>query len=53
MEAARSDRIISALKKDLAFEMVHRNTIALQLNQVMLEKAPEDLNNVDEHVGYV
>lgn len=33
--------------------MVHCNTITLQLNQVMLEKAQEDLNNADEHIGYV
>ncbi|KAF8432119.1 hypothetical protein L210DRAFT_933845 [Boletus edulis BED1] len=53
LEAARSNHVISALKKDIAFEMVYHNTVALQLNRVMLEKAQEDLSNADEHVGYV
>jgi len=32
LEAARSDRQISLMWKNLAYEIVHRNTIVLQFN---------------------
>ena len=53
MEAARSNRQISSMRKDLAYEIVHRNSIALQLNRLMLERAETDLDAADELVGHV
>ncbi|KAI6001900.1 hypothetical protein EDD15DRAFT_2361262 [Pisolithus albus] len=53
LEVARSDRQISLKRKDLAYEIVHRNTVALQLNRIFLERAERDLRAVDEHVGHV
>ncbi|KAI5996642.1 hypothetical protein EDC04DRAFT_2979373 [Pisolithus marmoratus] len=37
LEVARSDRQISLKWKDLAYEIVHHNTITLQLNHIFLE----------------
>ena len=53
LEAARSNQQISLMQKNLAYEIIHRNTIALQLNQIMLEKAEEDLQQADELIGQV
>ena len=53
LEAARSDRQISLMRKDLAYEIVHRNTIALQLNRIILERVETDLHAADEFVGHV
>lgn len=53
LKAASSDHIISSLKKELALEMIHCNTITLQLNCTLLERTEEDLNDADEQVGYV
>jgi hypothetical protein len=53
LEAARSDRAISHMRNDLANEIVHRNTIALQLNRLLLENAQKDLRAADEVVGHV
>lgn len=53
LEAAQSDCQISCMRKDLAHEVIHRNTIALQLNQLLLEKAQNDLCMADEHIGRV
>ncbi|KAG6370273.1 hypothetical protein JVT61DRAFT_12222 [Boletus reticuloceps] len=53
LEAAHSDRVISSLKKDLAFKMIHRNILTLQLNRITLEWVEADLNDADEHIRYV
>ncbi|KAI6040685.1 hypothetical protein EDC04DRAFT_2602289 [Pisolithus marmoratus] len=53
MEAARSDCQISLMRKDLAYEIVHHNTIALQLNRIMLERAEVDLLVADKLVGHI
>ena len=53
LEAAQSDHQISLMRKDLAYEIVHRNTIALQLNHIILERAETDLHAADEFVGHV
>lgn len=53
LEAARSNRQISRMRTDLAVEIVHRNTIALQFNRLVLERAQNDLRAADELVGYV
>ena len=41
------------MRKNLAHEIVHRNTIALQLNRIMLEKAEEDVLQAEELIGCV
>ena len=38
---------------DLAVEIIHHNTLALQFNRLMLERAQKDLHAADELVGYV
>ncbi|KAI5985186.1 hypothetical protein EDD15DRAFT_2374470 [Pisolithus albus] len=43
LEVARSDHQISLKRKDLAYEIVHCNTVALQLNRIFLERAERDL----------
>jgi hypothetical protein len=53
LEAARSDQAISRIQKDLACEIIHRNTITLQLNRIVLEKAQNDSRAADEFVGHV
>ena len=39
--------------KNLAHEIIHRNTITLQLNRIMLEKAEEDLLQAEELISHV
>ena len=54
LEAARSDQQISlTMRKKLAYEIIHRNTIALQLNRIVLEKAEEDFQRAEELIGRV
>ena len=53
LEAVRSDRQISLMRKNLAYEIIHRNTIALQLNRIVLEKAEEDFQRAEELIGQV
>ena len=53
LEVARSEKVISRMRKDLACEIVHRNTITLQLNRLFLENAQNDLYGADELVGHV
>ncbi|KAI6010486.1 hypothetical protein PISMIDRAFT_11318 [Pisolithus microcarpus 441] len=53
LETAWSDHQISLMRKDLAYEIVHHNTIALQLNCIMLEMAEADLLAADELVGHI
>ena len=53
LEAARSDRQISLMRKNLAYEIIHRNTITLQLNHIVLEKAEEDFQRAEELIGQV
>ena len=53
LEVAQSNRQISLMRKDLTYEIVHHNTIALQLNRIMLERMERDLHAADELVGHV
>ena len=41
------------MRKNLAYEIIHRNTIALQLNRIVLEKAEEDFQRAEELIGQV
>lgn len=53
MEATQSDHQISLMRKDLAHEIIHRKTITLQLNRILLERAEKALQTADEFVGHV
>ena len=53
LEAAQSDRQISCMQMDLAVEIIHHNTIALQFNRLVLKRAQKDLRTADELVSYV
>ena len=53
LEAARSDHQICLMHKDLAREVIHRNTIALQLNHILLEWSEKALQAADEFIGRV
>ncbi|KIK17990.1 hypothetical protein PISMIDRAFT_110360, partial [Pisolithus microcarpus 441] len=53
LEVTRSDCQILLKQKDLAYEIIHCNTIALQLNCIVLEWAERDLHMVDEHISHV
>jgi uncharacterized glyoxalase superfamily metalloenzyme YdcJ len=53
LEAARSERVISRMRKDLAHKIVHCNVIALQLKQLVLEDAQNDSHAADEFIGHV
>ena len=53
LEVARSNHQISLMRKDLTYEIVHRNTITLQLNRIVLERMERDLHAADELVGHV
>ena len=39
--------------KDLTYEIVHHNTITLQLNCIMLERTERDLHTADELIGHI
>ena len=41
------------MQKDLAYEIVHHNTIALQLNHIVLERTERDLHTADELIGHI
>lgn len=41
------------MRKDLAEEIIHRNILTLQLNQIFLEGAHDDIRTADEVVGRV
>ncbi|KAF9228182.1 hypothetical protein BS17DRAFT_763730 [Gyrodon lividus] len=53
LQAAQSDQLIAHMQKELAFEIVHHNTIALQLNHLTLERAQDNLHAADKLVGHV
>jgi len=53
LEVARSNRQISLMQKDLTYEIVHHNAVALQLNHIVLERVERDLHTADELVGHV
>ena len=53
LKVAQSEKTISHMQKDLACKIIHHNTITLQLNQLFLENAQNDLYGMDELVGHV
>ena len=53
LEVARSNRQISLIRSNLAYAIVHRNSITLQLNRIMLEKAKEDAHQAGELISHV
>ena len=53
LEAVQSDRTISCMQKDLAYEIIHWNTLTLQLNWLFFENSKNDLCAANELVGHV
>ncbi|KAI5992674.1 hypothetical protein EDD15DRAFT_2367940 [Pisolithus albus] len=53
LETARADRQVRLTRKNLALQIVHRNTLTLQYNRLILEKAQEELRSADRLVGHV
>lgn len=53
LEAARADREVRLTRKNLALQIVHRNTLVLQYNRLLLDKAHEDLRTADRFIGHV
>ncbi|KAG6369098.1 hypothetical protein JVT61DRAFT_1514 [Boletus reticuloceps] len=39
--------------KNLALQIIHRNTLVLQYNHLLLEETQEDLRTVDRFIGHV
>ena len=53
LEAARADRRIFLARKSLAHQIIHRNTLVLQYNRMVLERAQDDLHAADRFIGQV
>ncbi|KAI5988014.1 hypothetical protein EDD15DRAFT_2520430 [Pisolithus albus] len=53
LETARADRQVRLTRKNLALQIVHRNTLTLQYNRLILEKVQEELHSADRLVGHV
>ena len=53
LETARADRQVWVTRQALAHQIIHRNTLTLQYNRLMLEKAQGVLCTVDRFVGKV
>lgn len=53
LESARADRQLRLTRRNLALQIVHRNTLVLQYNRVLLEKTEDDLRIADRFVGQV
>ena len=52
LEAAWSDSVISCMRKDLIYEIIHQNTITLQLNRLFFNNSQIDLHAADEFIGH-
>lgn len=53
LEAARADRQVRLTRRNLAHQIIHRNTLVLQYNRLLLEKTEDDLRTADRFVGHV
>lgn len=53
LEAARADRSILLARKSLALQIIHRNTLVLQYNRIVLEQTQDDVHAADRFVGQV
>ncbi|KIM61925.1 hypothetical protein SCLCIDRAFT_120639, partial [Scleroderma citrinum Foug A] len=53
LETAHADRQVWVTRQALAHQIIHRNTLTLQYNRLMLEKAQGMLHTADQFVGKV
>ena len=53
LEAAVSNRKVHHIRKSLADQLVHRNTLQLQYNRMQVKKAEMKLSAAELHVGRV
>ena len=53
LETARADRQVWLTRQNLVHQIIHRNTLTLQYNRLMLEKAQDALCTADRFVGEV
>ena len=53
LEAARADWQVWLTRQNLVHQIIHRNTLMLQYNNLMLEKAQDELHAADHFVGQV
>lgn len=53
LEAARADQQVWLTRQNLVHQIIRRNTLTLQYNRVMLEKAQDELRAADRFVGHV
>lgn len=53
LEAARADRSIFLARQTLALQIVQRNTLVLQYNRMILERAQSDVRDADQFIGHV
>lgn len=53
LETARADREVHLTRRNLALQIVHRNTLALQYNRLLLDRAQEGLRTADRFIGHV
>ena len=53
LEAARADQQVWLTRQNLVHQIIHCNTLTLQYNRLMLEKAQDELRAADRFVGQV
>ncbi|KAF8125561.1 hypothetical protein EV363DRAFT_1402330 [Boletus edulis] len=53
LEAAQADHCILLACKSLAHQIIHRNTLVLQYNRIVLEQAQDDLHAAGRFIGQV
>ncbi|KAF8546448.1 hypothetical protein OG21DRAFT_1527823 [Imleria badia] len=53
LEAAHTDWEVQLTCRNLVLQIVHRNTLMLQYNHLLLDKAQEDLWTTDRFIGHV
>jgi len=53
LKAARADRQVWLTQQNLVHQIIRCNTLTLQYNRIMLEKAQDELRSADRFVGHV
>jgi hypothetical protein len=53
LAAASTDRQVQLMQKNLALQIIHHNTVTLQYNHLVLEKAREELHAAEHLIGHV
>ena len=53
LEATHANHQVHLTQRELALQIVHRNTLTLQYNCMLLDKAQEDLHTADCFISHV